>query len=180
VRARFLAGILRFADEIADDSQRISPFAMQVDTIPESGKLFHKYSASLHSVIIDSKGKEIKLYYDITHTDAEQQFLKDNSKCFLIEEILHRNLKMHRERIYCMRFLMPEIEIDSISVRINVYKSTNSPHMLFNIGFRLEDIGYPSEPENGIYKLCPELADWHEGQRLDGTSLLARIAETNK
>jgi len=36
VRTRFLAGLLRFADELADDSQRISAFAIQNDAIPES------------------------------------------------------------------------------------------------------------------------------------------------
>jgi hypothetical protein len=55
VRAKFLAGILRFADELADDSQRVSAFAIQNNAIPESSRLYHKYSASLHSVIIDAK-----------------------------------------------------------------------------------------------------------------------------
>jgi hypothetical protein len=105
VRARFLAGILRFADEIADDSQRISHFSIHVDAIPEADLLFHKYSSSLQSVIVDSKGKEIKLHYDLTQTDAQQQFLKDSSKCFLIEEILRRNLKMHRNAFIACAFL---------------------------------------------------------------------------
>ena len=162
VRAKFLAGILRFADELADDSQRISTFAIQNDAIPEASKLFHKYSASLQSVIIDSKGQAIDLHYDLTRADAQEEFSKDQAKLYLIDEILHRTVKMHRERTYCMRFLRPTIQIDSVNVKVNVFKSSNSTEKIFSIGYRLEDKGYPTVPEQGIYDICPELRARHE------------------
>lgn len=175
VRAKFLAALLRFADEVADDSQRVSPFAIQVGSITPESLLFHKYSSSLQSVMIDAKGKAIELHYELTREDAQQEFQKNGHSWFLIEEILHRNLKMHRERIYCMRFLIPSIQIDSISTKINIYRSKNSAQSLFVIGYRLEDKGYPSASDSAIYKLCPELAKWHEGEPLNGKSLIARI-----
>ena len=96
------------ADELADDSQRVSAFAIQNNAIPESSRLYHKYSASLHSVIIDAKGNAIDLHYDLTRADAEEEFSKDaeeefskdNVKLYLIDEILHRTVNMHRERQY--------------------------------------------------------------------------------
>jgi hypothetical protein len=179
VRAKFLAGVLRFADELADDSQRVSAFAIQNNAIPESSRLYHKYSASLHSVIIDAKGNAIDLHYDLTRADAEEEFSKDNLKLYLIDEILHRTVKMHRERTYCMRFLRPTIQIDVVNVKINVFKSNRSADKLFSIGYRLEDKGYPNLPEQGIYEICPELNKWRNGQPLNGARLLAEIAETN-
>jgi hypothetical protein len=180
VRAKFLAAILRFADELADDSQRISAFAIQNNAIPDASKLFHKYSASLHSVIIDPQGQAIDLHYDLTRADAQEEFSKDKTKLYLIDEILHRTVKMHRERTYCMRFLRPTIQIDSINVKVNVFKSNKSTDKIFSIGYRLEDKGYPNMPEQGIYEICPELSTWRKGQPLNGTRLLAEIGETNE
>jgi len=180
VRTKFLAGLLRFADELADDSQRISLFAIQNNAIPEASKLFHKYSASLQSVIIDPKGQTIDLHYDLTRGDAQEEFSKGDAKLYLIDEILHRTVKMHRERTYCMRFLRPTIQIDSIQVKVNVFESDTSTDKLLSIGYRLEDQGYPNLPEQGIYEICPELNSWRNGQPLDGTRLLAEIGKTNE
>ena len=180
VRTRFLAGLLRFADELADDSQRISAFAIQNDAIPESSKLFHKYSASLQSVMVDAEGKSIRLHYEMNRADADEEFTKGDSKHYLIDEILSRTVKMHRERTYCARFLQPMILIDSINVKIDVFKSKGSPDKLFSIGYRLEDTGYPSAPKGGIYELCPELRDWRDGKPLNGTTLLSKIAGTQQ
>ena len=160
VRVRFLAGLLRLADELADDSQRISHFAIQNHVVNESSRLFHRYSASLQSVIIDPQGHSIDLHYELTKEDVEEVFTKAAGKCYLIDEIMSRNVKMHRERMYCMRFLLPAIKIDSINVKINVFESKRSPDQLFVIGYRLEDKGYPSLPLQGIYDLCPELMTW--------------------
>jgi hypothetical protein len=171
---------LRFADELADDSQRVSAFAIQNNAIPGPSKLFHKYSASLQSVIIDATGKAIRLHYDLTRSGVEEEFLKDGIKFYLIDEILRRTVKMHQERMYCMRFLAPSIQIDSINVKINVYESNRSTDKLVTIGYRLEDKGYPDPPEQGIYDICPELNDWRNGQPLNGTRLLAEIAGRNQ
>jgi len=177
VRAKFLAGILRFADELADDSQRISAFAIQNDAIPEPSRLFHKYSASLQSVYIDSKGRAIDLHYEITGAGAQEEFSKQGSKLYLLDEILHRTLKMHYERTYCMRFLRPTIQIDCLNVKIKVFKANNSTGTLFSIGYRLEDKGYPTMPEKGIYDVCPELSTWRNGKPLNGTMLIEEIKE---
>jgi hypothetical protein len=174
VRARFLAGILRFADELADDSQRVSIFAIENDAIPDSSRLFHKYSASLDSVIVDTKGKAIRLHYNLTKEDAEEEFSRGDANLYLIEEILNRTMKMHQERSYCMRFLSP-IQIDSINIKINIYESSKSPERLFSIGYRLEDRGYPSVPEQAIYDICPELRIWRNDLPLNGKNLLAEI-----
>jgi hypothetical protein len=180
VRTRFLAGILRFADELADDSQRISTFAIENNAIPDGSRLFHKYSRSLQSVIIDLKGQAINLHYDLTRADAQEEFSKDNAKLYLIDEILNRTVKMHRERTYCIRFLRPSIQLECINIKINVFKSNNSPDTLFSIGYRLEDKGYPTMPEQGIYEICPELSTWRNGQPLNGSRLLAEITETKE
>lgn len=180
VNTRFLAGILRFADELADDSQRVSTFTMLNNAIPEPSRIFHKYSASLDSVIVDATGKAIDLHFILTRGGIQEEFTRGNSKIYLIDEILNRTVKMHRERHYCMRFLRPNIQIDSINVKINVFESNCSTDTLCPIGYRLEDKGYPDLPINGIYDICPELNTWHNEQPLNGTQLLAKIEGMNR
>jgi hypothetical protein len=87
---------------------------------------------------------------------------------------------MHRERTYCMRFLRPTIQIDSVNVKINVFKSNKSTDKIFSIGYRLEDKGYPTMPEQNIYEICPELSTWRSGKPLNGIRLLAAIEETRE
>ena len=124
----------------------------------------------MQSVIIDSKGHAIDLHYDLTRADAQEAFSKNQVTLYLIDEILHRTVKMHRERTYCMRFLRPMIQIDSVNVKVNVFKSSKSTDRIFSIGYRLEDKGYPTVPEQGIYDICPELSTWRKGQPLNAVN----------
>ena len=48
---------------------------------------------------------------------------------------------MYLERMYCMRFLVPQVRLDSVNVSIVVISHTWRE--LLKIGYRLEEQGYP-------------------------------------
>jgi hypothetical protein len=154
IRPRFLAALLRLADELADDSTRASRFMIENGIIPESSVIYHKYANSLRSVKVN--GDSVSLKFSVAEKDIKQKFGKGSGRVFLVDEIYERTMKTHRERMYCMRFLRPEINIDRIAVSIDIY-SEGFTKKLESIEYKLEEAGYPDEKNPDIFQLCPDL-----------------------
>lgn len=159
------------ADELADDRSRASRFALQANAIPEPSRIYHQYSQSLHSVTISER--EITLAFDFPAHVATATFPKDDEATYLLDELFLRTIKMHTERMYCMRFLRPHIRLDEIRVHIEVFDNEYTKH-LARISYRLVERGYPSRPNGGIKALCPDLDIWN-GDLL--TKTIASLSE---
>jgi hypothetical protein len=174
---RFLAALLRFADELADDRTRASRFLMGEGKIPASSLIYHKYAHALHSVSVVKDAVNLK--FDLTAEDAMTPIKGDKRTVYLLEEIYARTMKMHRERLYCMRFLRPLIDIDRIDVTIEVFDHGYSQE-LATISYRLVEAGYPDETKPSIYVLCPVLFDHPYGSPLNGSNLKFYIKSKTK
>lgn len=168
-----LAAILRFADELADDSSRASRFMLKEKLLGES-EIFHAYSDSLKSVRIDDG--LIRLKYELTRELIKNRLRGGGKKKYLIDEIFSRVAKMHMECRYCTRYIRPHTThpvADRISVRIDMYEGYEADKMIKviedPIQFTIEEKGYPEIPKNGIYDLCPALKD------INGKSLSKKI-----
>ena len=157
VRPQLLAAVLRFADELADDKSRASRFLIEQRLITKRSEVFHAYSNCLHSVVVAGRG--VSLIFYLTDNEALKLYGKGDGETYLLEEILERSLKMHLERVYCMRFFPPDHRVDRIDVKIEVAGSRIDSflHVLDTITYRLTDGGYPNPPTGGIYTLCPSL-----------------------
>jgi hypothetical protein len=142
VRLQLLAAILRFADELADDSFRASRFFLKEGLVPKESEVFHQYAAALHSVSIDLEGRQVRLKFELDESSTERKFGKQDTEVYLLEEIFERSLKMHLERIYCMRYMRAQIPIDVLQVDIVVY-SSSTWRELVRLQYRLEESGYP-------------------------------------
>jgi hypothetical protein len=154
VRQRFLAAILRFADELADDNTRT--LDIDISMIPEYSKIYHAYSSSLRTAKIEKEEKEdayfVKLCYFMTLQESLHSYKKlvknENGKAVsisiqLIQEILERTIKMERERRYCSRSLLPYVIFKHIKVEIQIdVGSLVSAKM---IEYTLRETGYPNE-----------------------------------
>lgn len=155
VRLRVLAALLRFGDELADDSSRGDREAISLGAIPEPCLIYHHYSQSLHTVKLSRDSEsgilEVRLVFEFDTNLANKKFPKGSKSKYLLDEIYDRTLKMERERRYCMRFLRPCISIDKISVSINITNSQNSMQH-DRINYTLEENGYPNEPISGSIK----------------------------
>lgn len=160
VRKQFLAALLRFSDELADDKARASRFMLN-EGLLEGSEIYHVYSNSLRSV--DILEGEIMLHFNMSKNVAVREYRKGNESSYLLDEIFRRTLKMHLERLYCMRFLRPEVKIDMIRVAIEVFETIGEDYLtgppLEKITYSLEEIGYP-KLDGTIESLCPDLAGW--------------------
>jgi len=163
VRKRFLAAILRLADELADDCSRASRYMLRKGLLPKGSEIFHVYSDSLKSVQIEDG--EIRLRFDLEQDVALREFTKGDKTQYLIDEINSRVLKMHRERIYCMRYMHKEVNLESIRVDITIHSPVdtiagedNQESILLSperIQYTLSEIGYPGcEDSVMLYNCC--------------------------
>jgi hypothetical protein len=168
IRSRILASLLRFGDELADDRTRASRYLIEAGKIPEPSLVYHKYAYALHSVTVSEDA--VRLDFQLDSSDATRKFGKGNKRVYLLDEIYLRTMKMHRERMYCMRFLRPLITIDRIDVSIRVFGEGYSKEVA-SFDYRLEETGYPSEKNTEIFALCPSLKNNTYGSPLTGAAL---------
>jgi hypothetical protein len=147
IRERLLAALLRFGDELADDCTRADRYALESGKLPESSKIFHYYSQSLHTVsIIENPNNhelQLELKYDFGLSIAKMKLYRGGEEKYLLDEIYDRTIKMERERRYCMRFLRPYFYLSCIKVDIKI---TDEKYAMKSkdISYTLEEEGYPN------------------------------------
>lgn len=160
IRPQLLASILRFADELADDKTRANGTMLKNGKIPKKSEVYHAYAMCLESVKINHQESGVNLNFHLPKEFLTKRFGKIGEKgklekIHLLDEIYERVLKMHYERVYCMRFSKNSIELANLFVNIEFYDKTLN-YVFPKISFTLSENGYPSF--NGdIFKMCPEL-----------------------
>ncbi len=167
VQVQALAGILRFADELADDSERAGRLALAIDRMPEEAALYHEYALSLHSVKVRPPEKSVELRFNLDSKSACRVFVKDGSPRFLLDEIYDRTLKMHRELIYCSRYMRRLVWLDTINVKIDIFIHRENIHPWEVVPYSLREVGYPQRPMS--------ISHFTQQPHLDGATLRARL-----
>lgn len=154
IRVRFLAALVRFADELADDSTRANRAALDLGIVGVDSVIYHDYSTALHTVKIekdyDNNDHRIELVYELESNILSKKYKVAGIEKYLLDEIYDRTLKMEQERRYCMKFMSPCVDIGRIDVRINIYDA--DLELLPVISYRLEDVLYPDSPQIGHIK----------------------------
>lgn len=152
-----LASILRFADEIADDSTRCARFLMDAGRLPEKNQAFHFYSKCLEPAAVTDSTLVLKYHLPkewATRT-CQRENAKDSgklSRVYLYDEILSRIRKCLCELEYCRMFARGFIQLDSISAKIQV----NAPNIIgpiFEDNIRMCLKGYPITAKKRISEL---------------------------
>jgi hypothetical protein len=159
VREQLLAAILRFADELADDSSRVPRAEIGIGIVPADSSIYHEYSRALHSVVVQPHS--IELGFQFLSPLVIKRFPKAGEKRYLLDEIYDRTLKMERERRYCMRYMRPYISIDQVSAEIVIQSERNAIDQ-DRITYTLEEKGYPSEPSYDIKQFGTHLRSGKE------------------
>lgn len=165
IRPQLIAALLKFGDELAENSSRADRINTVIDNLPEESKLYHEYALALHSVVPDPVTHQVSMLFQIDENKLKVEFLKKikkkkrlvSQKIFLIDEIYERTLKTHHERLYCMRFMRRyNISFDvikvAITITLNNSKKINQNYILIEGG-----IGEVNMDE--IFRMCPELKE---------------------
>jgi hypothetical protein len=158
VHPQMLAAILRFADELADDYTRSSPYLLQSGGINKGSEIFHYYASVLHSIEIDHIGKQIKIFFTLNTEHLVNKYgksIKDEiEEVYLVDEIFERIYKMYMECLYCMRFVPYSIKIETIIARIDFIDKRSLQEFRSPISIKLSERGYPRIAEKDLYQLC--------------------------
>lgn len=184
VRPQLLAAILKFADELAEDSDRAARYSFTKGLLPPESEIYHAYALCLNSIVIDGVGREIQMRFDIPRDLALRHFTKKPrgggpvQKAYLLDEVLARTLKTHFERVYCSRFMRSFIDLIGVSVQIEISNPTGFL-VLERIAYRLQEAGYPDTSATSIYAVCPDLSDWKDSKPLSGATLAERLDGAN-
>lgn len=176
VRLQVIASILRFADELSDDKRRAYSTLLLTKKLSKKSEIHHAFSYALTSVKLSERHKAVELKFDIDKTFAITPIeLEKNEQTYLLDEIFRRIMKMHLERIYCMRFLRGVIDINTISVSIKFYDS----HIdLFpNLKFEVRESGYPAGRMEDLFDICDPLID-SSGNRINGNYIKEQLEQT--
>ena len=175
IRPHFLAAILRFADELADDSRRATVFPLEHDFMLKASEVFQRYAEALKRVEVNADC--IQMRFELDRETVLRKYGKGGKEVYLLDEIFERTLKTYLEHIYCSRFLQPEIHISRIEVLIEVF-SDNFMTQLYKVRYVLQESGYPKRTDEGIYGVVTsDLTLLPENTRLDGESLKKHIEE---
>jgi len=177
VRTQAIASVLRFADELTDDKRRAFTKLLHDNQIPKKSEVYHAYASCLDSVYVKHGDKAIELTFKIPKIYATRTFGKMDKEILLLDEIYYRIMKMHLERIYCMRFLKRIIDINRISVSVDFYD--NYLNILPQIKFEVCEKGYPLGSTDGLFSLCEPLKDMY-GKKIDGKYIKNQIEKHDK
>lgn len=146
IRARLIASILRFSDEICESRRRANNYLIKYGNMPKHSELFHRYAASITESSISLPDRRISLKYTINLKDAIRPWgcaiSGEKTESFLVDEILERLEKMDRERRYCNIFSREIYTIDSIRASIDIVNDDYETIHQIPIP-ELLDAGYP-------------------------------------
>ncbi|WP_313659391.1 hypothetical protein [Acinetobacter variabilis] len=159
VRARLLAALVRFADEICEDRTRAANYLMKFGRLPKFSEIYHKYANSISSVDVDISSKRVALKIEVVLDDVLCQFGKGSSteveKVYLIDEINSRLEKMFKELCYCRNFMIEACPVNKI--RANLYIYDHDMNIVESKTFELDQAGYPSD----VYSFSLHHPDWN-------------------
>ena len=167
VDLKFIASILRLADELADDATRASTFLLEHEKISNESKIYHEYSASLDSCVAKTGTHQIKMNFYLNEGHLSNKYLDVSlNDVFLLDEIYKRTIKTYLECIYCNRFLPEKYRYTTVDV--DIYIESTSEHIVPNpVSFRLMEKGYPELVNKSIFEICGDDLKI-EGKILDG------------
>ncbi|MDP4236201.1 MAG: hypothetical protein Q8919_07140 [Bacteroidota bacterium] len=191
IREQFLASVVRFADELADEPARANIKQLDEGKLPKGSEIFHAYAYCLNTTIVRHDDQCIELHFKVPIDYARRKFgkiQKDNitiKQTYLLDEIYERALKMHIERIYCSKYWKKFLDIERVRVNIEFYARGNESEVekdLYvhpRITFTLEDREYPTLTKD-IFSLCTDLKNPRDGKKMTGATLLKEIRYNEK
>jgi len=123
-----LAAILRFADELSENRDRVSSSQVVTDTVPEESRIFWEYAKSIKSSISQPSRNRCLIDIELEVQEAISKYkcieypniCDDEGRLTLIEYIICRLEKMNNERHYCAPEFKIYADLSEIVVRFTL------------------------------------------------------------
>lgn len=173
IRPRLLAAVIRLADEYSDQANRAARFLLDNERLPKESEVFHKYASGLHSVRIRPQEERVELHFSFGEESFTKKFGRIRDSVYLLDEIFERTTKLFTETMYCNRFMRPNLEINSVSVFIEIIRIDDPDTAPKQIAYRLEESGYPTLPKSLLHNTNEALRT--PDGKLDGASLAREL-----
>ncbi|MBY8959388.1 hypothetical protein J1G18_19025 [Pseudomonas sp. MIS38] len=159
IRSRLLAAIVRFADEICENSGRAAKYLLKHGNLPAHNLIYHKYAASILGSVYGSDDKRVNIQFVLTTDDVSQSWGCEDRKqedgsfinsVYLIDEILDRLEKMDRERKYCNIHTRGTYAVESIRASIEIVDAKTHETLEKIPVPELMDEGYPENVHSSL------------------------------
>jgi hypothetical protein len=175
---RKVAALVRFSDEVCEHHNRASSHHIEAGTLPLGNMLFHLYALGVKQAKPERENKAfcLRLEFKAEHLGSSYPTPKDTSlkpeKKYLLDDALDRIQKLDSERLYCNRFLSPELRTNYIDVDISIIRTTEVQGIPIrqtwkHKNFLVEESGYPNPNNN-----------WRKKQKdITGVKVAARLTK---
>ena len=129
-----LAAIVRFADEISEDRNRVSQALLDRGQIPEKNRIFWEYAGCITASKPEPRRQRAVITISVPYEKAVERFPSvefpdlegDTGQISLIEYIVRRLEKMNNERVYCSQAFARYLTIRQIEARFTLYNGLSS------------------------------------------------------
>lgn len=168
IQSKCIAGLVRFADELAEGPQRTSEYMIDQKLISDDSLRYHQYAKVSEMPVI--KQEIIVLKYNIFVSKFSEEELK---KLLLL--LYSRIYKLNRERINCGIYSRYIQNIKKVSITINFYKKVGDvmPIDISNknlVIFELNNLNCnrikPSELQEKCNELIPSILEFCQQEEL--------------
>lgn len=150
VRQRLIAALVRFSDEICEHGFRASTHNLNKGNVIDTSMLFQLYAKGIQNAIPNRQNKSFDISYsfDVELFKSKYKTPTGEEK-YLIDDVLDRIDKLNHERVYCNRFLQPEMQTDRLEITMEFYgikKIDGEDHQIIcdRKSLSIYDQGYPS------------------------------------
>ncbi len=154
-RPQLVAAIVRFADEICEHSSRASNHHLAAGTLPLQNQLFHLYSHGVKQALVNREEKsfELRLIFDVANLrdryPTPTHCLGHPQEKYVLDDAFDRIEKLDVERIYCNRFLPPQLRTERLKVQLDITRTRPAGGQSIietwvSKSFTIQERGYPS------------------------------------
>ncbi|MFA9502020.1 hypothetical protein ACERIM_04480 [Natrinema sp. H-ect1] len=128
VKSRSLSALLRFADEISENQERVSAGSAIWANIPEESEIYWRFADSITGIVSKPRRNTVSVNIELTQESAmdrypvpdEYESRGTDGKITLIEYIICRIEKMNNEKVYCASEFRGFVDIRNMQVRLSL------------------------------------------------------------
>jgi len=149
VHLRFLAAVLRFADEIDEDYRRAEPHDWDdLHLIPAGSQRFWYFAKCNSSIRVVASATErnwsfhVAVDSHVPSSEFDRSFEAEHGQVRALTEYFRRLLKFERERVYCNQYISPAYYhpgIGGFKVNLRTHEMNQPPHTARTLSFELSD-----------------------------------------